>query len=67
MVMFILVGVFLMDVEGRVWLGVVRRGVFNGVLFSGVPSIYDSFNLYTRNNRSLFVLSRIWLLNKICC
>ena len=33
MVMFILVGVVLMGVEGRAWLGVVRRGVFYGVYF----------------------------------
>jgi len=39
-VMFILVGVVLMGVEGRVWLGVVCRGVF----YSGY---FRVFHLYT--------------------
>ena len=40
MVMFILVGVVLLGVEGRVRLGVVCRGVFYGVYFR-------VFRLYT--------------------
>jgi hypothetical protein len=66
-VMFILVGVVIRGVEGRVWLGVVCRGVFFGVYFLGVPPIYDAFCLYPLNHRSLFVLRRDLVFNKICC
>lgn len=43
--------------EGRAWLGVVCRDVFYGVYF-GCSPIYSTFNLYSLNQRSLFVLSR---------
>jgi len=56
--MFILVGVVLMDVEGRVWLGVVCRGVFYGVYLRVFRLYTVPFSLYSLNHRSLFVLSR---------
>ena len=42
------------------------RRVFYGVYFSGVPSIYVAFRLYSLFHQSLFVLSRDVVVNKIC-
>jgi len=46
-------------------MGADRKGDFVGVLFSGVLHIYGAFCLYFKFHRSLFILCRDLVCNKI--